>query len=66
MSAAPDINAQTPIYDLQSPDFDILQAICTKLNKLPIQTDKTEPSCLWHKLDLRAKIYFLTDTPDLQ
>jgi hypothetical protein len=33
------INAQMPTYDLLSPDFDILQAICTKLNELPIQTD---------------------------
>jgi hypothetical protein len=46
------INAQTPTYDLLSPDFDILQAIRTKLNELPIQTTlhtlrdtKTEPSC---------------------
>jgi hypothetical protein len=34
------INAHTPTYDLLSPDFDIHQAIRTKLNKLPIlQTD---------------------------
>jgi hypothetical protein len=42
-----------PTYDLLGPDFDILQAIRTKLNELPIRTDiahvkrdtKTEPSC---------------------
>jgi hypothetical protein len=33
------INAQTPTYELLSPDFDILQAIRTKLNELPIPTD---------------------------
>jgi hypothetical protein len=47
------INAQTPTYyDLLSPDFDILQAIRTKLSELPIlgQTShmskdtKTEPN----------------------
>ena len=32
-------NAQMPTYDLISPDFDILQAIRTKLNELPIRTD---------------------------
>jgi hypothetical protein len=36
------INAQTPTYDLLSPDFDIMQAIhTTKLNELPIRTDIT-------------------------
>jgi hypothetical protein len=33
------INAQTPTCDLRSPNFDILQAIRTKLNELPIRTD---------------------------
>jgi hypothetical protein len=34
------INAQTPTYDLLlSPDFDIMQAIRTKINELPIRTD---------------------------
>jgi hypothetical protein len=33
------IDAQTPTYDLLSPDFGILQAIRTKLNELPIRTD---------------------------
>jgi hypothetical protein len=62
------INAQTPTYDLLSPDFDILQAICTKLNELPIRRtdiahikghqDRTKP---WHGLDLHAIINVLAD-----
>jgi hypothetical protein len=62
------INAQTRTYDLLSHDFDILQAIRTKLNELTIrrtdiahvkgQQDRTN---LWHKLDLRAKINVLAD-----
>jgi hypothetical protein len=46
-------NEQTPTFDLLSPDFDILQAIRTTLNELPIRTEtsrtlrhtKTVPSC---------------------
>jgi hypothetical protein len=39
------INAQTPTFDLLSPDFDIMQAIRTKLNELPIRTDMTAFLC---------------------
>jgi hypothetical protein len=62
------INAQTPTtYDLPSPDFDILQAIRTILNELPIWTDiahikgHQDRTKLWHELDLRAKINVLAD-----
>jgi hypothetical protein len=62
------INAQTPTYDLLRPDFDILQAIHTKLNELPIWTDIAhikkgyqDRTKLRHELDLRAKIYVLAD-----
>jgi hypothetical protein len=55
------INAQTPTNDLLSPDFDIMQAIRTKLIELPIRTDvahvkgQEDRTKLWHELDLRAK-----------
>lgn len=61
------INAQTPTYDLLSPDFDIVQAIRTKLIELPIRTDiahvkgHQDRTKLWHELDLRAKINVLAD-----
>jgi hypothetical protein len=62
------INAQTPTYDLLSPDFDILcQAIRTKLNELPIRTDiahvkgHQDRHKLWHELDIREKINVLAD-----
>jgi hypothetical protein len=51
------INDQTPTYDLLSPDFDILQAIRTKLNKLPIRTDianvkgHQDQTKQWHELN---------------
>jgi hypothetical protein len=59
------INAQTPTYDLLSPDFEILQEIRTKLNELPIRTDiahikgHQDRTKLWHELHLRAKINVL-------
>jgi hypothetical protein len=59
------INAQTPTYDLISPDFDILQAIRTKLNELPTRTDVAhvkehqDRHKLWHELDLHEKINVL-------
>jgi hypothetical protein len=64
MSTAP---SMPKTYDLLSPDFDILQAIRTKLNELPIQLDI---ACIkrhqgrtksWHELDLQAKINVLAD-----
>jgi hypothetical protein len=61
------INAQTPTYDLLSPDHDILQAIRTILNDLPIRTDiahvhgHQDRHKLWHELDIREKINVLAD-----
>jgi hypothetical protein len=61
------INAQTPTYDLLSPDFDIRQAIRTKLNELPNPTDiahvkgHQDRTKSWDELDRRAKINVLAD-----
>ena len=61
------INAQTPTYDLLSPDHDILQAIRTILNDLPIRTDIShvhghqDRHKLWHELDRREQINVLAD-----
>jgi hypothetical protein len=61
------INAQTPTYDLLSPDHDILQAIRTILNDIPIRTDIShvhghqDQHKLWHKLDRREQINVLAD-----
>jgi hypothetical protein len=40
MSTTPLINAQMPTYDLLSPDYYILQAIHTNLNKLHTYSDR--------------------------
>jgi hypothetical protein len=60
------INAQTPTYDLLSPDFDILQAIRAKLNELPIRTDiahvkdtKTDTSCGTNLTSMKKSMYLL-------
>ena len=59
------INAQTPTYDLLSPNYDILQAIQTTLNNLPIRMDiahvhgHQDQHKLWHELDIREKINVL-------
>jgi phosphoglycerate-specific signal transduction histidine kinase len=62
------INAQTPTYNLISPNFDILQAIRTKLNELlTIPTDiahvkgHQDRTKSWDELDRRAKINVLAD-----
>jgi hypothetical protein len=61
------INAQTPTYDLLSPDHDILQAIRTILDNLPIRTDIShvhshqDRNKLWHELDRREQINVLAD-----
>ena len=61
------INAQTPTYDLLSPDHDILQAIRTILDDLPIRTDISHVHShqdrhkLWHELDRREQINVLAD-----
>jgi hypothetical protein len=58
---------ETPTYDLLSPDFDILQAIHTKLTELPIPTDiahikgHQDRTKSWDELDLKAKINVLAD-----
>jgi hypothetical protein len=61
------INAQTPTYDLLSPEFDILQAIRTKLNELP---DKQTPStgnppggldCSRHGSPVPMLLYFMVN-----
>jgi hypothetical protein len=60
-------NDQTATFDLISPNFDILQAIRTTLNALPIQMeiedvkghqDRHKP---WEELDARAQINVLAD-----
>jgi hypothetical protein len=57
-----------PTYNILSPDFDIMQAIHTKLIELLIRTDiahikgHQDRAKLWHdKLDLRAKTNVLAD-----
>jgi hypothetical protein len=63
------IKAQMPTYNLQptQPDFDILQAIRTKLNELPIQMDiahvkgHQDRHKLWQELDIHEKINVLAD-----
>jgi hypothetical protein len=62
------INAQTPTYDLLSPNFDILQAIrTTKRKELPIRMDiahgkgHQDRHKLWHELDIHEKINVLAD-----
>jgi hypothetical protein len=67
------INAhQTPTtYDLLNPDFEIMQAIRTKLIELPIRTDVAHftstkrhqgQTKLCYELDLHAKINMLAKT----
>jgi hypothetical protein len=58
---------QTPTYDLVSPNYDILQAIRTTLNDLPIRTDiarmlmdtKTDTSCGTNLTSMRKSMYLL-------